>query len=60
MTTDFSRELDDSLTTLKGRFNLGKTEQRGNPGQLVLLAEHAIKVHDKFKIKILMLLCGLG
>ena len=47
MSTDFSRELDDSLTTLKGRFNLGKAEQRGNPAQLVLLAEHAIKVNVK-------------
>ena len=44
MTTNVSHELDDSLITLKGRFNLGKAEQRGNPAQLVLLAEHAIKV----------------
>ena len=61
MTTDFSRELDDSLIALKGRFNLGKVEQRGNLAQLVLLAEHAIKVIKfTFFIKFLHLMNDSG
>ena len=45
MASNFNDELGDSLNILKSRFSLGKAEQRGNPAQLVLLAEHAIKVN---------------